>query len=104
MSVALPTQPWPGTVERGAHAPHDAVPGPDRVRGGIRRGTDRDRGAVTAETAVAVPSLVVSLMILVWIILAVTAQLRVVEQLQHLRQAARVEGLHAAGVHGEGAG
>lgn len=44
----------------------------------IRRpGQTRDRGAVTAETAVAIPSLLIVLTILVWIILVVTAQLRV---------------------------
>lgn len=38
-----------------------------------------DHGAVTAETAIAIPSLLVLLMILVWILVVVTAQLRVVD-------------------------
>ena len=44
--------------------------GPDRLR---RR---PDRGSVTAETAVALPSLVVVLLLAVWVLLCVTAQLR----------------------------
>ena len=35
-----------------------------------------DRGAVTAETAMAVPSLVVVLLLAVWVLLGITAQLR----------------------------
>jgi len=39
----------------------------------------QEDGAITAETAVTIPSLLVLLMIFVWIILVVTAQLRVVD-------------------------
>jgi len=72
----------------------DAVPSDLRLarsghRGGSRAGTESaprsrsplrtDRGAVTAETAVAIPGLVVLVMIFVWIILVITAQMRVVD-------------------------
>lgn len=49
------------------HSP--AVPGPRRCR-------TTDRGSVTAETAVALPSLVVVLVLAVWVLLCVAAQLR----------------------------
>lgn len=51
-----------------------------------------DRGAVTAETALAVPSIVVVLLLAVWVLLGVTAQLRCLDA-AHLaaRAAARGE-------------
>jgi Flp pilus assembly protein TadG len=51
-----------------------------------------DRGAVTAETALAVPSLVLVLLLAVWVLLGVTAQLRCLDA-AHLgaRAAARGE-------------
>ena len=58
---------------RGGRGP-DVMSQPSRSRGRIS-----DGGTVTAETAVAIPSLLVLLMIFVWVILVVTAQLRVVD-------------------------
>lgn len=60
-------------------------------RGRVRR---VDRGVVTAETAVTIPSLFVLLMIFVWVILVITAQLRVVDAARAgARAAARGESL-----------
>jgi Flp pilus assembly protein TadG len=53
-----------------------------------------DDGTVTAESAIAIPSLVVLLMIFVWVILVVTAQLRVVDAARvGARAAARGESI-----------
>jgi hypothetical protein len=56
-----------------------------------------DRGAVTAETAVTIPSLIVLVVIFVWIILVVTAQMRVVDAARAgARAAARGESVVAS--------
>jgi hypothetical protein len=53
-----------------------------------------DRGAVTAETAVTIPSLILLVVIFVWIILVVTAQMRVVDAARAgARAAARGESI-----------
>ena len=53
-----------------------------------------DRGTITAETAVTIPSLLVLLIIFVWVLLVITAQLRVVDAARAgARAAARGESL-----------
>ena len=58
-----------------------------------RRTSRDDRGAVTAETALAVPSVVVVLLLAVWVLLSMTAQLRCLDA-AHVaaRAAARGDG------------
>ena len=66
-------------------------------------GPNPDHGAVTAETAVAIPSLLVVLTILVWIILVVTAQLRAYDAARAgARAAARGETTRAERGRGRG--
>ena len=80
-------------------------------RGAASRGTPttlsdqrRDDGGVTAETAVTIPSLLVLVMIFVWIILVVTAQLRVVDAARAgARAAARGESVAASAAVAEDA-
>ena len=45
-------------------------------RGAAGPAADLERGAVTAETALAVPSIIVVLLLAVWVLLGVTVQLR----------------------------
>ncbi|MER6123876.1 TadE family type IV pilus minor pilin [Streptomyces sp. NPDC001795] len=64
---------------------------PDRRRG-RRRGQGRDRGFVTAETAVVLPALVLFAMALLWALLAASAQIQCVDAARAgARAAARQE-------------
>ncbi|MBW8701842.1 hypothetical protein MBT84_19740 [Streptomyces sp. MBT84] len=66
--------------------------GCDRAAGRGGAGPDRDRGFVTAETAVVLPALVLFAMALVWVLLAVSAQIQCVDAARAgARAAARQE-------------
>jgi Flp pilus assembly protein TadG len=56
----------------------DEQPSPSLCRGrtAVSAAGGSERGAVTAETALAVPSIVIVLLLAVWVLLGVTAQLR----------------------------
>ncbi|MFD7492649.1 TadE family type IV pilus minor pilin [Streptomyces sp. NPDC059832] len=65
--------------------------GRSRIGGG-RAGARRDRGAVTAEAAMAIPALVVFALALVWALMAASAQIRCVDAARAgARAAARSE-------------
>lgn len=70
----MPVRPTHRPIGDRVAAPHRAP----RARP-ARRSASRDRGSVTAETAMALPSLVVLLLIAVWVLLCVAAQLRCVD-------------------------
>ena len=61
------------------------------VQGWRRAATGSDRGSVTAETALAVPSIVVVLLLAVWVLLGVTWQLRCLDA-AHLATRAAARG------------
>jgi hypothetical protein len=70
-----------------------------------RRSRGGDEGTVTAETAVTIPSLVVVLVIFVWVLLVITAQLRVVDAARAgARAAARGESVEQSTAVAERAG
>ncbi|WP_265568310.1 TadE family type IV pilus minor pilin [Streptomyces hygroscopicus] len=68
------------------------MPGCNGSRGCRRRSLGRDRGFVTAETAVVLPALVLFAMALVWALLAASAQIQCVDAARAgARAAARQE-------------
>ncbi len=72
-----PRDPPPATPPL-ARLDHRGGHGSGRTRPG-RRPRAGDDGTVTAETAVTIPSLIVLLVLFVWVLLVITAQLRVVD-------------------------
>ncbi|MGW9356694.1 TadE family type IV pilus minor pilin, partial [Streptomyces diastaticus] len=72
---------WPGRgpVRRWAPATAGRAPGRRCRRAGTGPRRDGQRGAVTAETAVVLPTLVVFLLALLWALLAVAAHIQCVD-------------------------